>query len=125
MSTIEEFQAYDSRLRNAKRWASLIGSPYSGGGGGVGKIAHTTHCRIEVYHQEYDGAHNYHTGGKHFEGGDEFQRFLNEALIELGPQVIAIAIKKMEAKRTELARQAKDEAEAVLSAATAKPEEAK
>jgi hypothetical protein len=59
MRDIDKFTKYQQEIGYATGWAGLIGKPYHGGGGGVGEITGIT-LNVTVYHQEYDGATNYH-----------------------------------------------------------------
>lgn len=56
---IEKYQKAKRELSFAQAWASLIGVPYQGGGGGIGEVVRLT-VQAEVYHQPYNGANNYH-----------------------------------------------------------------
>lgn len=58
---IEEYAKLKREMADATEWLGLIGKPYSGGGGGVGKLKPADiQVSVEVYHQEYNGANNYH-----------------------------------------------------------------
>ncbi len=63
MNTIDEYQAAQHQLRKFNDWASLIGKEYFGGtrgrGGSYGQVVSAA-IVLTIYHQEYDGARNYH-----------------------------------------------------------------
>ena len=59
MSAIDDYNQFKRDRRAAEDWAALIGAPYRGGGGGIGKV-HRAEVKAIVYHQERDGATNYH-----------------------------------------------------------------
>jgi len=91
MNAIDNYISAKQELTNAREWAALIGSRYQGGGGGIGKVSHTSYVTIEIYHQERDGARNYHQPS-----GEIFQSCLNAVVQEMGPTIIAQAIRLME-----------------------------
>jgi len=61
---IEKYKAAKRDQEYCEAWAALIGSPYRGGGGGVGELVSLRLLGGEssptVYHQYSDGAKNYH-----------------------------------------------------------------
>ena len=65
MSThLETYTALVAAQARCKDWASLIGSPFRGGGGGIGALQTLRICigddTPKIYHQSTDGAQNYH-----------------------------------------------------------------
>ncbi len=68
---IEAYKLAKDRLRRFLAWRSLIGKEYFGGtrgkGGQFGSVViFDTSSSITIYHQEYDGASNYHTNDPMF-----------------------------------------------------------
>lgn len=59
MTKIERLIEAQRTLKKCEEWRAMIGSPYRGGGGGIGKIVNVT-LSAQVYHQYSDGATNYH-----------------------------------------------------------------
>lgn len=59
MSAIDEYRKHKEAMRHAEHWAALIGRRYHCGGGGIGEVK-SVEVDATVYHQEYDGATNYH-----------------------------------------------------------------
>ena len=116
MSAISDFQKMHSACLYAKRWVDLIGSSYKGGGGGIGKVAHTSCCNIELYHQAYDGATNYHEAS-----GEELKTALNTAFQAKASEIIKDALATMENQRVNLAAAAKSEAESIIALAGGQP----
>lgn len=61
---IQQYQGAKREHDECAAWAALIGSPYRGGGGGVGELKSLQLMKGEasptVYHQYSDGAKNYH-----------------------------------------------------------------
>ena len=61
---IEQYNAAKREQAACQRWAALIGARYMGGGGGFGKLTSLRLMQGEssptIYHQERDGATNYH-----------------------------------------------------------------
>jgi hypothetical protein len=58
-NSIETMEKLRKSIREAQEWRSLIGSPYNGGGGGIGSVVNVT-VSMEIYHQYTHGATNYH-----------------------------------------------------------------
>lgn len=59
MTAIENLKKLQRDYEDAQAWLGLIGSPYCGGGGGVGELKAVDMTAV-VYHQPSDGATNYH-----------------------------------------------------------------
>lgn len=62
-SKIEEYKDIKNKFCKSKEWFELIGKPYNGGGGGIGKLHSVTldsRNPPTIYHQAYNGATNYH-----------------------------------------------------------------
>jgi hypothetical protein len=57
---IEQYNAAKRDQTDCLAWAALIGSPYSGGGGGVEELRSLSLGSVTVYHQYSNGAKNYH-----------------------------------------------------------------
>ena len=57
---IEKYNSAKREQANSIEWAALIGSQYSGGGGGVGHLKSLRLGSVTVYHQYCNGANNYH-----------------------------------------------------------------
>lgn len=79
-SKIESHKKLKTDHQKCKEWANLIGSPYSGGGGGIGKVFSVDLCTGDnaptIYHQAYSGATNYHRMPI------EFKKYLEQAIHE-------------------------------------------
>ena len=62
---IEQYNAAKNSQIDCLNWVALIGSSYSGGGGGIGKLQSLQLAKGDaaptVYHQYSDSAKNYHT----------------------------------------------------------------
>lgn len=75
-------------LRSAEQYVELVGSRYEGGGGGIGRV-HDVSVAVTVYHQERDGATNYHDSSEPFNDAlgraikENFQMLANSALAEM------------------------------------------
>lgn len=63
-SKIQELKELKYHYVQCKEWYELVGKPYIGGGGGIGKLHSITFdggkFSPTVYHQAYNGATNYH-----------------------------------------------------------------
>lgn len=59
-SKIEQYVAAKRVQDDCLEWAALIGSPYRGGGGGVGELRSLGLGQVTVYHQYSNGSQNYH-----------------------------------------------------------------
>lgn len=61
---IQQYQGAKREHDECAKWASLIGSPYRGGGGGIGELISLRLMNGDgaptVYHQCSNGANNYH-----------------------------------------------------------------
>ncbi len=64
-TAIEKYSALKEQKRWADEWIALYGAPYSGGGGGIGKVS-SLEAKATIYHQAYNGATNYHDIPKEF-----------------------------------------------------------
>lgn len=108
MSKIDTYLKEKEKFNRAIRWKSLIGSKFGGGGGGVGYVikAITT---MEIYHQEYNGAKNYHESIEI----DGLSDFLNEATRGHSGAIIETALNLWRTKINELAAEAKAEYESI------------
>ena len=88
MSKIAEYTKLKLEVADAKAWAALIGSEYRGGGGGVGKLTSLS-IKATAYHQQYDGATNYHDApgplsiALGLAAGRQFSSLLDSALAQM------------------------------------------
>ena len=85
-SKIELLKIENQKRHELKQWINLIGSPYNGGGGGVGKLFSASLADGDnlpkIYHQAYNVATIYHTMPKWFKEYFEKAIFINfETLI--------------------------------------------
>ncbi len=110
MNSIDAFQRIKDQERQAKEWVGLIGAHYSGGGGGVGKVA-TAGATVTIYHQAYDGAVNYHECPN-----DEMQGALNDAASIKANEILALALRIMSERVRLKAGYAEKDAKAVMEA---------
>lgn len=113
--SIEKFRAASSALLAFDRVRSLIGKRYGGGGGGggVGSIV-KAHAAIEIYHQEYDGARNYHDVGC---GNEHVKAAVDAAAREFAPAILARARELLAEKLKDAATLARSEAAAIVAVA--------
>lgn len=102
MSKVSEYENFRHEIAKSKRWFGLLGKPYKGGGGGIGKIS-KAQCVVEIYHQEYDGANNYHKA----EGAVVAE--LDHVFMEAVPALLKKAFENLEEKRIAAARLAVEE----------------
>lgn len=107
MSKIDDYRKFQADLRHAKCWADLIGNRYRGGGGGVGELREIK-VEATVYHQESDGANNYHAAPS------ALNQFLAAEIRKEFPNLLAAAQAAMEAKRVTLAAEATAEHEELM-----------
>lgn len=114
MTKLERYKQEKIRLDLAKQWAALIGSSYSGGGGGVGYL-HSATSTMEVYHQKYNGSKNYH-GSQDIPNLDTY---LSKASAKLGGSIIELALKMWSDDLSNLAAQAKLEYDELIKDAGA------
>ena len=114
MNAIEAFQRKHDALRVAESWRALIGKRYSGGRGGTGNVCNAT-VTLDIYHQKYDGAMNYHNMPHELRG------FIERIVIQRGVELIdeALAVMRMDLRAA--AKQATDEANEVLALASGTP----
>ena len=106
-SKIETYKKMKNGQQKCKEWASLIGKPYSGGGGGIGKIVSVALCAGDnaptIYHQAYNGATNYHRMP------DELRNYLEFAICENVGALIERAFYLQSTELSESAIEAKKE----------------
>jgi len=102
MTYIEQYKKLKDELWKADRWRKLIGNPFNGGGGGVGYVTKAV-CSMEIYHQEYHGANNYHLSGEHLD------RYLSKAVIKLQHRILDVAFEMMNSDLAEVAKLAHEE----------------
>ena len=98
MNAIDQYQQTKQTYRRFEQWKSLIGKEYYGGtcgkGGEYGKVVSAT-FEYEIYHQESDGARNYHSSK---DLSDLVRQSLNEAAKKHAPAIIGAAFEIMLAK---------------------------
>ena len=122
MNSIDQYQQTQRECRNFERWKSLIGKEYFGGtrgrGGKYGFVVNASFS-CEIYHQESDGATNYHQSGKL---GEIAKNALNEAAKKHSASIIAIAMDIMLERLSKDAAAASSLAQAIVNdAQKAKP----
>jgi len=110
MTAIAAFNAFQRELRYAEGWSALIGKPYHGGGGGVGAISGVT-FNATVYHQEYDGATNYH------DVPDGLKIALAKAIRRNFKTLLAEALDQMQQEKKALAAKALEEQKLLMAEA--------
>lgn len=101
MNAIDEYQEMKRRLAYFEAWASLVGKEYFGGTrgkGGVFGVVTRARGSLTIYHQESDGAANYH------EMDESLSEKMEKAMITNAPVLI-------EDIRTQLLSQLKDSKE--------------
>jgi len=95
MNAIDRYQETQRACRDFERWKSLIGKEYFGGtcgkGGQYGSVINATFT-CEIYHQESDGATNYHESERL---GDIAKEALKEAAKKHAASIIATAFDLM------------------------------
>jgi len=91
MDAIKEYIQAKRDIANAKRWEDLIGSPYHGGGGGIGKVTAATTVKMEIYHQYSNGDTNYHAPPN-----EHLAACICKVVTNMGSTIIAKAIAIME-----------------------------
>jgi hypothetical protein len=110
MNAIDQYQQTQRECRDFERWKSLIGKEYFGGtrgrGGEYGSVVNANFS-CEIYHQESDGATNYHESGRL---GEIAKSALNESAKKHAAAIIATAMDIM------LERLSKDAAAASILA---------
>jgi len=112
MDAIGEYGNAKWDLAKAKKWEALIGSPYSGGGGGIGKVASAT-VKMEIYHQRVHGSANYHAPP-----GERLTACIGLVVTQMGPEIIAKAIAMMERGLVQKAAAAKVLMDAIVADAS-------
>lgn len=92
MNSIDQYQQTKRECRNFERWESLIGKEYFGGtrgrGGEYGSVVNARFS-CEIYHQESDGATNYHESDRL---GEVAKDALNQAAKKHSSAIIATAM---------------------------------
>lgn len=102
MNSFEEYKKAKIELFFAEKWAELIGKPYRGGGGGIGKL-HSVYIEATIYHQVSDGATNYHDSEKPINAA------LAEAVKDHFALILTSALEKMRLNLRNLAERARQE----------------
>lgn len=113
----DTIKAYREKVRDveqAKEWAGLIGSPYKGGGGGIGRIV-SLDVTSQVYHQYSNGANNYHTIPKGLAAS------LASVIKADADSLLKRAVAHLEIQQTSLAQKARDEHAALMQEAGIAP----
>ena len=108
---IRQYQNAKREHANCVAWAALIGSPYGGGGGGVGKLISLRLMNATVYHQHRDGAKNYH------EMPDALTLHLEAAIKERFNELLADALERQRSALKQTAEAAAKEHAELLKAA--------
>lgn len=108
MNAIDKYKKEKRELGYSESWRDLIGSPYSGGGGGIGMICNAYIHTITVYHQPYDGANNYH------EMPESLKPFFNQVLKSEGKSLIDKAVSLQRDTVIRLADECAKELEAAM-----------
>jgi hypothetical protein len=122
MNSIDKYQQTQRECRDFERWKSLIGKEYFGGtrgrGGEYGSVVNARFF-CEIYHQESDGATNYHGSGRL---GEIANNALNEAAKKHSASIIATAMDIMLERLSKAAADASSLAQAIANdAQKAKP----
>lgn len=119
MSAADKFNAAKRSLQIFRSWKSLIGKEYTGGtrgkGGEYGEVVRAVFT-CEIYHQEYDGATNYHRSNQ------AYQEVLNEAARQHASAILDTAEQMLAQKQMDAAIAAKTEALAIIEAAEGGPQ---
>lgn len=119
MNKIEEYRQMKRHADHASAWLSLHGNEYFGGARGKGGqygsfITHGVSVQgLQIYHQEYDGATNYH------ECPIELAREIGAVLVTtgVGLEVIRQALASLQNKAQRAATEALEEHKALIQAA--------
>lgn len=103
MNAIDNYNELKNKVARFERWAGLLGKEYFGGtsgrGGQYGRVVpFETTGKLTIYHQEYDGANNYHEMDK------EFEEFLQKAMIQHSQNLIE-SMRESLNKELEIAKQ--------------------
>jgi len=114
MDAIKEYTQAKRDIANAKQWEALIGSPYNGGGGGIGKVTAATTVKMEIYHQHSNGDTNYHAPPS-----EHLAACICMVVTDMGPTIIAKAIAIMQQGLVQKAAAAKVLADAIAADASA------
>lgn len=110
----DTIKAYREKVRDveqAKEWVGLIGSPYLGGGGGIGHIVSLAIAGEVYHHQHSNGATNYH----HIPNG--LAASLASVIKSDADSLLKRAMAHLELQRTTLAQKARDEHAALMQEA--------
>ena len=113
MDAIREYAQAKQDLANAKEWADLIGSPYNGGGGGIGRVTAATFVKMEIYHQHSNGDTNYHAPPSEY-----LTACICKVVTEMGATIIAKAIAIMQQGLVQKAAAAKVLMDAIVADAS-------
>ena len=114
MDAIGEYDNAKWDLANAKKWAALIGAPYDGGGGGIGKVVGVDRSDMRIYHQRSNGSQNYHSTPSEY-----LATCISMVIAEMAPTIIAKAIAMMERGLVQKAAAAKVLMDAIAADASA------
>lgn len=118
-SKIDVYKDMKRAASQCREWASLIGSRYNGGGGGIGRL-HSFRIAMgdaapTVYHQYSDGATNYHGMPS------ELQRHLEDAIKARFVELLSDALERQEKELKAAADAAVKEHGELLKAAGLEP----
>lgn len=106
MSAILEYQRVKREFLDFENLLALVGKPYGGGGGGIGGYVNA-HFSVSIYHQEYDGATNYHEVEK------SIQYIVNDAALKMAPQIMETVRKYLAEKLKSAAILARKESDQI------------
>jgi hypothetical protein len=98
MTKIDEYKKAKRVKRDAEKWISLIGREYRGGGGGIGGLRSVS-VKAEIYHQEYNGATNYHSIPA------DLAPYIDRVVLRMFPAIFIEALAAVDASITDLAKQ--------------------
>lgn len=94
-------------LKEVEKLLQLIGSKYSGGGGGVGRVFSINNDGITIYHQKYNGPQNYHNIYR--SNYKEFFIEFDAVLLETCDKIALLALEKYKLKLKEKIEKFKQE----------------
>lgn len=115
-SKFDEFQNISRNLAQAEEWFALHGSPYHGGGGGIGKFINVR-LSVDIYHQYGNGDRNYHDVPN-----DAARVAINKAVEKRMADIVRDAIEIMRQDKQKAAAAALEERRALEEAAISKME---
>lgn len=115
MSALKTYTESKREADYSAQWASLLGAPYRGGGGGTGHLLSVKLAGGEaaptIYHQYNDGAKNYH------QCPGKLLPHLEAEIKARFPELLAAALKRQADEIQGLAKAATEEHAALMLAA--------